>query len=181
MATLLLHFRIRCMNRFQGRFSRLVIQEHPGEILQIGFRDTDLATISQIHQKRQDLQAFIIQASDRLVCVGLLEGVEELLLERRLRTIHVSGECFIIRGEVIDGLLVGDNDRFLSFRRETVSDSIVIHPKNQPVVSPERDLHLIIDILYYVLLIERRGYFLVYRGLRHFQDFRVSAKYLTSL
>ena len=93
----------------------------------------------------------------------------------------VSGECLIIRGEVIDSLLVGDNDRFLSFRRETVSDSIVIHPKNQPVVSPERDLHLIIDILYYVLLIERRGYFLVYRGLRHFQDFRVSTKYLTSL
>ena len=104
-----------------------------------------------------------------------------MLLERRLRTIHVSGECLIIRREVIDGLLVGDNDRFLSFRRETVSDSIVIHPKNQPVVSPERDLHLIIDILYYVLLIERRGYLLVYRGLRHFQDFRVSAKYLTSL
>ena len=80
-----------------------------------------------------------------------------------------------------NGLLVGDNDRFLSFRRETVSDSIVIHPKNQPVVSLKRDLHLIIDILYYVLLIERRGYLLVYRGLRHFQDFRVSAKYLTSL
>ena len=181
MAALLLHFRIRRMNRFQGRFSCLVIQEHPGEILQIGFRDTDLATVSQIHQKRQDLQAFIIQACDRLVYVGLLEGVEELLLERRLRTIHVSGECLIIRGEVIDGLLVGDNDRFLSFRRETVSDSIVINPEHQSVISPKRDLHLIIDILYYVLLIERRGYFLVYRGLRHFQDFRVSAKYLTSL
>ena len=60
MAALLLHFRIRRMNRFQGSFSRLVIQEHPGEILQIGFRDTDLATVFQIHQKRQDLQAFII-------------------------------------------------------------------------------------------------------------------------
>ena len=115
---------------FPSRYSRT-----SREILQIGFRDTDLTTISQIHQKRQDLQAFIIQASDRLVCVGLLEGIEKLLLERRLRTIHVSGECLIIRGKIIDGLLVGDNDRFLSFRRETVSDSIVIHPKNQPVVS----------------------------------------------
>ena len=76
--------------------------------------------------------------------------------------------------ESIIGFFIHDDDIILHLRRETIGQTVIIHTENKAVVTPERECHFIIDILYFRLFIERRRDHFIDCGFQHFRDFGAS-------
>ena len=73
--------------------------------------------------------------------------------------------------ESITSFFIHHDDIILHFRRETISQTIIIHTENKTVVTPERQCHFIIDILHFRLFIERRRNHFIDCRFQHFRDF----------
>ena len=171
MTALLFHFRIRGEYRLQHRLVGRVIQEHSGIIFQVNLGDTEFLATVQFHQERKDHQALAVQLRDRFMYIRLLERIHELFLKCSLFTVHVRRKSHMVGRESIIGFFIHDDDIILHLRRETIGQTVIIHTENKAVVTPERECHFIIDILYFRLFIERRRDHFIDCGFQHFRDF----------
>ena len=166
------------MDRLQQRLVGSVVEVHTRIVLQIRFGDHHLLATLQIHHQREDLQPLVVDLRDRLVHIGRLEGVEELLLDGRSLAVHEVGEGLVVLGEAENSLLIRNANGVLHPRGETIGHTLIIGTEHQAVVSFEVEAQLVVVILHLTLLVERRRDCLIHRLPLHVRHLGIRSQHL---